>query len=271
MLPELAFSLYKKGLQTDDAIRWKRKSAHLAAQNPVSVLQIPSEGQEDLFRKTYSGNGNVYCGLKGSCNTDQYFDQKLIEESRNALMKLIPELNGRKIILYMPSWRKDKETRKTAMLSLSKMQTALQDKYMVVLHFDQAGQKEKNLEQYEIPGFCKVLEKEIPARRLLMAADVIVGDYSALFFESVLLGKPMYSSAYDYETFIEKDSIQITAEEFANEMFCPIVKSAEDLVNEIRQIESYDYQKLEVFRKDVFADCDGNSVRRVAEYLQQQR
>lgn len=104
-----------------------------------------------------------------------------------------------------------------------------------------------------------------------MAADVIVGDYSALFFESVLLGKPMYSSAYDYETFIEKDSIQITAEEFANEMFCPIVKSAEDLVNEIRQIESYDYQKLEVFRKDVFADCDGNSVRRVAEYLQQQR
>ena len=78
-------------------------------------------------------------------------------------------------------------------------------------------------------------------------------------------------SAYDYETFIEKDSIQITAEEFANEMFCPIVKSAEDLVNEIRQIESYDYQKLEVFRKDVFADCDGNSVRRVAEYLQQQR
>ena len=32
-------------------------------------------------------------------------------------------------------------------------------------------------------------------------------------------------------------------------------KSAEDLVNEIRQIESYDYQKLEVFRKDVFADC----------------
>lgn len=271
MLPELAFSLYKKELQAVDEIRWKRKGAHLAAQNPVSVLQIPSEGQEDLFRKTYSGNGNVYCGLKGSCNTDQYFDQKLIEESRNALMKLIPELNGRKIILYMPSWRKDKETRKTAMLSLSKMQTALQDKYMVVLHFDQAGQKEKDLKQYEIPGFCKVLEKEIPARRLLMAADVIVGDYSALFFESVLLGKPMYSSAYDYETFIEKDSIQMTAEEFANEMFCPIVKSAEDLVNEIRQIESYDYQKLEVFRKDVFADCDGNSVRRVAEYLQQQR
>lgn len=65
-------------------------------------------------------------------------------------MKLIPELNGRKIILYMPSWRKDKETRKTAMLSLSKMQTALQDKYMVVLHFDQAGQKEKDLKQYEI-------------------------------------------------------------------------------------------------------------------------
>ena len=106
MLPELAFSLYKKELQAVDEIRWKRKGAHLAAQNPVSVLQIPSEGQEDLFRKTYSGNGNVYCGLKGSCNTDQYFDQKLIEESRNALMKLIPELNGRKIILYMPSWRK---------------------------------------------------------------------------------------------------------------------------------------------------------------------
>lgn len=231
----LHFHYIRKNFQAVDEIRWKRKGAHLAAQNPVSVLQIPSEGQEDLFRKTYSGNGNVYCGLKGSCNTDQYFDQKLIEESRNALMKLIPELNGRKIILYMPSWRKDKETRKTAMLSLSKMQTALQDKYMVVLHFDQAGQKEKNLEQYEIPGFCKVLEKEIPARRLLMAADVIVGDYSALFFESVLLGKPMYSSAYDYETFIEKDSIQITAEEFANEMFCPIVKSAEDLVNEIRQ------------------------------------
>ena len=80
----------------------------------------------------------------------------------------------------------------------------------------------------------------------------------------------MYSAAYDYKTFIEKDSIQMTAEEFADEMFCPIVKSAEELADALRKSDTYDYQKLETFRKEKFAGCDGNSIRRVAEYLQQQ-
>lgn len=148
------------------------------------------------------------------------------------------------------------------------LQQYLGDEYVVVINFkkEDIGNR-RTYNTLEIPGFSKVIPQGISVRALMMAADILVGDYRDEFFEAPLLHKPTFSTADDYEIATRVENMALNGPRFEQFLFCPVVASAEELVNHIRNLDEYDYAPMEVFREKMFTGCDGHSVERVVEYL----
>ena len=91
--------------------------------------------------------------------------------------------------------------------------------------------------------------------------------YTDGFFESAMLHKPVYSTADDYENFIQSSNMSVNANDFEKFLFCPLITSAEDLAEELKKIDEYDFKPMEKFREWMFGSCDGHSVERVIQFI----
>lgn len=272
MLKDMAFPLYNQGLAVKYFLKWKQKYNLLAAQNDVSILQIPSPLQENLYRRNYCRNAKTTCDILGCCNTDLYYDPAFSSTAKDKLLTLFPAASGKKIILYMPTWR----TRKScpdwiSMLEMDVLHQLIGAQYAVVINFNPDQRKENFKNIVNISGFCREIpNSEMAMRELMAACDIIVGDYRDSFFETALLHKPAYSTAYDYENFICSDNLSMNAASFEKYLFCPIVRTAAELAEQLAHLNEYDYAPMEKFRADMLAGCDGHSVDRIIEYLMQE-
>lgn len=265
------FHLYNQGLMTDYRLKWREKYMNLAAHNDVSVLQIPSRNVEELYRKSYAPNSDVKCSLLGCCITDQYYDTDYINKSKQKLREVFPESEGKKVILYVPFVKVRQDcTEWMDLLDLDVLHRLLGEQYVVAVNINKKqlnGIKYKN--QFAIPGFSKWIRRGISIQNLLAACDVVVGDYRDIFFQAALLHKPVYSTAYDYERqFTKSPNLRVARENYDQLVFCPVVNSSAELAAELEKADSYDYDRLKEFAGRWMDGCDGKSIERVVNYIE---
>jgi CDP-glycerol glycerophosphotransferase (TagB/SpsB family) len=204
----------------------------------------------------------------GCCITDYYFDPAFAKASRQKLEEVFPEAATKKVILYMPHLRlRGDYSRWFNMLDLDILKNLLSKDYVVIVNPVEGTNLKDSKNTFEIEGFSKIIIKEMDLREMIVGADVIVGDYRDTFFEAALLKKPLYSTAYEYEVRIKLPNMSVNAGEFDSFLFCPLVRSSEELSRAIESMESYDYGPMEEFAATVLDGCDGESAKRVVEYL----
>lgn len=267
MLNNVAFPLYNQGLAVDYFLKWKKRYIRLASTNNISVLQIPSLCLEERFRKNYSLNSQTDCSLLGCCNTDVYFKDDILLEAQNMLYNKFPECKGKKVILYMPTIRTRHDSDQwISMLDMDVLQKLIGNDYTVAVNFNASQYKSQYKNIIEIPGFSKIISKDIPLRWLMMVADIIIGDYRDTFFESALLNKPVYFTVYDYEQLIKSRNMDM-GQNFEEFIFGPVITTSLDLAKELKQVDTYDYSNMKAFRNKMLSGCDGKSVERVVDYL----
>ena len=253
-------------------MKWRTKLNQLGGWNDISVLQIPSKNREDFFVKSYVSARTASCDLIGCCPTDYYYDPDYIDNARRKLEELFPEARSKKVILYMPAPRKSEACAEWYnILDIEILSRALSEDYVVVLAPTGNFVLKTCRNTIEIPGFSKLMMKGIHIRELMVSADVIVGDYRDEFFEAALLKKPMYSSAWDYEIRVKLPNMSANAGDFESFLFCPLVSSSEDLITALGDVDHYDFGPVEDFAAAMLDGCDGDSSKRVVEYLLRER
>jgi CDP-glycerol glycerophosphotransferase (TagB/SpsB family) len=151
------------------------------------------------------------------------------------------------------------------------LRSALSEDYVVVINPAGGFQPKKCRNTIEIEGFSKLVTKGISIRELMVSADVIVGDYRDTFFEAALLKKPMYSTAFDYEIRVKVPNMSMNIRDFESFLFCPVIRSSKDLIDALKDVDSYDYGPMEAFAASMLDGCDGESSKRVVEYLLRER
>lgn len=271
LLPLNAFALYNKGPASNYALKWRRRYAMVAKTNDFSAIQIPAQSREDFMRKNYAPKRNVNCRMLGHCLSDRYFDESARESARAAVVRKFPVAKDKKIILYMPTWRVRHDCDQwLRIIDLELLQQFLGEEYVVVVHFKKKEVKKPTPNAIDIPGFSKEISAGISIRNLMIASDVIVGDYRDEFFEAPLMRKPVFSTADDFETYTRVNNMSINGAAFENFLFCPVVANAEALAKELKQLDSYDYTAMDAFRDTILSGCDGHSVERVVAYLNQE-
>ncbi len=179
----------------------------------------------------------------------------------------VPE--GKKVILYAPTWRDNQHTAnqgytyRTA-VDFDTLQRELGGEYVILFRAHYFISNTFDFEKYA--GFVYNVSDIDDINELYIVADMLITDYSSVFFDYANLKRPILYYMYDFEEY--KNEMRGFYIDLA-ELPGPIVKSEDELIPAIRDLqEQFTYD--EVYRR--FHDKynyldDGHAAQRVTDKL----
>jgi CDP-glycerol glycerophosphotransferase len=115
-------------------------------------------------------------------------------------------------------------------------------------------------------GFAYDTSQHEDIRELYLLADLLITDYSSVFFDYGNLRRPMIFFVYDIESY--RDKLRGFYFDFEKEAPGPLVKKTEEVIAEVRQIEKSSPKLPESFESFYQKFCyleDGKASQRVVE------
>lgn len=201
----------------------------------------------------------------GVSRTDKFFDPVFLEEARQHVMDAVPQIAGKKVILYAPTFRGRVASAKGPdQLDIDLMRRRLGKEYVLLIKHHPFVK-----ELPAIPDSCRDFAFQVsgglPIDELLVVADVCVSDYSSLVFEYSLFGRPMIFYAYDLGDYNDWRGFYYDYNELTPG---PVFEDSEAVVDWIEHIaERFDAEEVDAFRLKFMGSCDGHSTDRVYRWL----
>lgn len=170
----------------------------------------------------------------------------------------------KKVILYAPTWRDNQHqsgigyTYKTE-VDFEKLQKELGQDYIILFRAHYLVANEFDFEKYK--GFIYDVSKFDDINELYIVSDMLITDYSSVFFDYANLKRPIIFYMYDFEQY--KNSIRgfyIDLKKLPGS----ITKTEDELIKEIKKMNnSFKYNKIyEEFNKKYNYLDDGNATKR---------
>ena len=184
-------------------------------------------------------------------------------EDRDAIRKQLG-VEGKKVILYAPTWRDNQHTSgqgytyKTE-VDFDRLQRELGDEYVILFRAHYLVANSFDFERYN--GFVQNVSDYGDINDLYIASDILVTDYSSVFFDYANLERPVIFYMYDLEHYAnEMRGFYLSLDELPG----PIVKDEGALIKEIKAADKWKPdEKYISFRERFNPYEDGNSSKRV--------
>lgn len=136
----------------------------------------------------------------GYPRNDELFN--VTQERREQILKKLHLDGKRKIILYAPTWRESDDGGASYKLAppidWAKWEKELGDQYIVLLRTHPYTTKLMNV---EFNDFVLDFTEYPEVNDLMIAADVLISDYSSINLDYSITGKPMICFGYDYDEY----------------------------------------------------------------------
>lgn len=174
----------------------------------------------------------------------------------------------KKVVLYAPTWRDNEHNEKGYSFSLpidfDELQKSLSDEYVVLFRAHYLVASVFDFEKYR--GFVYNVSDYDDISELYIVSDLLVTDYSSVFFDYANLKRPVLFYMYDLEKY--RDEIRgfyIGLEELPGK----IIEDEKSLCREINNsLENFEYsEKYRLFNEKFNSLDDGNASCRVAEIM----
>ena len=172
------------------------------------------------------------------------------------IFKQYPSLdNGKKQIVYVPTFRKNAQDGVRVEDIVSRVDYT---KYnlIVKLHHDKELVYTDNKENVVFGNIATGME-------FLHIADYVITDYSAITFEALIAGKPVYYYVYDYENYKNARDMYI---DFKDEMPGVISENPDEILQAIQNDVRFE-KKTEEFIKKYVSTCEKNNTAELAKYI----
>lgn len=169
-------------------------------------------------------------------------------ELKERFLSDYPNFRSKKIILYVPTFRKGKEVNYKPLTNFDETKYAL----IVKPHILSKNSVED-----------KYLTENYSTNSLMKIADCIITDYSAVSFEASLLSKPLYFYLYDINEYKDNRGLNI---DITKEMPSECYSNADDLIENIMNGE-YNFEELKKFRNTYVETDDRNNSKRIVDYI----
>jgi CDP-glycerol glycerophosphotransferase len=212
------------------------------------------------------------------------YDNKLLEtgyprndilyaQDRDALAGKIREKlripDDKKVILYAPTWRDDEfyghgQYKFELSLNMSMLKEQLGDKYVILLrmHYFIADK----IDVSDLHGFAYDLSKYDDISELYLISDILITDYSSVFFDYANLKRPMLFFTYDLEKY--KNVLRGFYFNIEELVPGPLLFTTEEVIDAVKSIEKIDQkysQKYQDFYNRFCAWEDGHAAKKVVE------
>lgn len=177
----------------------------------------------------------------------------------------------KKVILYAPTWRDNQYYRVgkykfQLQLDLEKMQKALGEEYVLLLRMHYLVAESFDLEDYK--GFAFDVSHVNDIRELYVISDILITDYSSVFFDYANLRRPMLFYVYDIEEY--QDVLRGFYFDIEKESPGPLVYTTDEIIEKINKIGAKGYKLPETFERFYQKFCyleDGKAAQRVVEEI----
>lgn len=228
-------------------------------------LIAPNKYSSDIFRRCFMYD-------KEMLETGYPRNDILHYDNRDQIAQSIREKLGipkdKKTILYAPTWRDDEYYTKgrykfSLKLDLQLMKEKLGKEYVILLrtHYFIAD----SLDVTGLEDFAFNFSKYDDISELYLISDILITDYSSVFFDYANLKRPMLFFTYDLEKY--RDILRGFYIDIEEELPGPLLFTTEEIITAVNKIDklSQDYhQKYLAFYEKYCSWEDGTASERVA-------
>lgn len=265
-LKRLGFDLQK----TDNALNTLKEMQHkyLIEAKKLNYMVSPSKFTSEKLRsafnlkKVHKENNIIEQGYP----RNDFLYNHTEEDVKRIKQRLGIDGINKKIILYAPTWRDNQHqagvgyTYKTE-VDFDKLQKELQNEYIILFRAHYFVSNSFDFEKYK--GFIYNVSDLDDVNETYVVSDILITDYSSVFFDYANLKRPMLFYMYDFEEY--KDEMRgfyIDLDELPGE----ITKTEDELINAIRHTKTFEYnEKYKKFNDKFNYLDDGQAAKRTVE------
>lgn len=207
---------------TKETLRWD----YLVSPNQYStnIFRRAFKYEKEFLEFGYPRNDILYAN-----NNEKYID-KLKRKLKLSIDK--------KVILYAPTWRDDDFFEKGSYkfdvkLDLEWMRQEISDEYIIVLRMHYLIANKLNINQYE--GFVFDFSTYDDIAELYLISDILITDYSSVFFDFANLKRPILYYTYDLEKY--RDTLRGFYIDIENDVPGPLLFNTKEVITAIREID----------------------------------
>lgn len=208
----------------------------------------------------------------GLPRNDVLFDQNYIRECTKLIKKRYNAIN-KKIILYAPTWRGYKTSKRFPLTQddFKKLNDFLGGRNWVLLY--RPHYLEDILAGIDLTYMDNIvrvdLSEEQDPQKMLVATDMLITDYSSIYVDYLALNRPIAFIPYDLEQYNDYRGIVIDFDNL-DETPGPKLMNIQELINYIEDIDS-DVDNYSLSRKNAinlfYKYYDGNSCERIWNFI----
>ena len=188
---------------------------------------------------------------------DLFFNESLKQEAISRVYKAYPNLEGKKLILYAPTFRgaNQADMHMDIPFDLDEVLRSLDKQTILGLKMHPFV---RNLP--DLTGYDNVIDMSTypEINDILLVSDLLITDYSSIVFEYSLLERPMIFYAHDRDTYIKERDFYY---EYESLVPGPIVDNTNDLIKTL-EMHNFDQEKVKEFKQKFFDYTDGKATQR---------
>jgi len=229
-------------------------------------LISPNRYSTEIFRRAFQFDKEI---IESGYPRNDYLFKANRPETIEALKRKYGIPLDKKVILYAPTWRDNEYYAKgrykfDLKLDLDLLRRELGDRYVIILRMHYLVAEQFDLSRYD--GFAFDFSNHEDIRELYVISDLLITDYSSVFFDYAILKRPMIFYVYDIDTY--RDKIRGFYFDFENEAPGPLVTTTEEVITAVHDLERNNYRLPASFdafhQRFCYLEC-GESSHRIVE------
>lgn len=234
--------------------------------NQTDLMISDGKWTTDIFSKWFWYNGKIL--ETGFPRNDLLVNKPLVAKKR--VYSYFNLDQNKHIILYAPTFRGNTNQVNPYSYNFKKIINALSEKYnsdfvvLIRLHPNVVDNESKNYDFNK--NYLFDAGKYSDMQELLVAANVLITDFSSCMFDGMLAGNRVFLLARDYDSYIKSERNLLF--DISNLPFS-LSYNEDDLVDKIRKFDDIYYKRsVKRFCRNVGLHEDGNSSERIAVMLE---
>ena len=240
----------------------------------IDLVSVSSENVADIYaRNFYVDKSKVkpFGVPRNDFYDEEHLSDAYLSELRESFEKDYPQLKGKKLVLYAPTFREDpKNNAVFDYFDIEKFLNELGDEYALAIrlhpNYKRFCDEEHNIDlddltdSYDIINFTGFKDEQ----KLLLLADILIADYSSIMVDYTILEKPAILFTYDLEDYLYKER----GFYFDYKEMVPgkLVYNIDELIDSIKE-EDFRLEKMEEFLKLQFGEFKPNSSKLILDYI----
>ena len=233
------------------------------------AVTTAAEGQQWIFEESMHLKPEQIKAI-GISRTDVFFDDEYKENALKNLHDRFPQIKGKKIILYAPTFRGVVGKAKAPdRLDVRALAENLSSEYVLLIKHHGLSKDVPPIPEELKDNFAFDLNTDnvLNIDELLAVSDILITDYSSVAFEFAITERPILFFVYDLEDYIEQRGLYF---DFEKEAPGPLCRTTEDIVRYISDIDNmFDIEKLLAFKQTYVEACDGHSTERTIALIEE--